>query len=148
MPIDGIDALLALPSLPALVLIESAVGKAWLRAHRDDYDSVEFNVRLGAGVQLPPGSPAYLYESARAGTTKRIDIVAHDGGNITIVEIKKRISLSALGQLQGYSHLYLQDRPATGHIRLVAIGLSIQEDIAPILRNAGITIELFPNATI
>lgn len=148
MPIQGLDVLLSLPQLPALTLVESAIGKAWLRAHANEYDSVTFNMRLGAGVTLPPGTPAWVYESARAGTTKRTDIVAHRGSDATIVEVKKRISLGSLGQLLGYQALYLQDNPQTGVVRLVAAGLSIQDDITGILNNHGITVELFPDASI
>jgi len=146
MAIEHIDTWLSLPTLPGLTNVESAIAKAWLQLHRNDWDSVEFNLRLGAGVQLPKGTPIYIVEAARAGTTKRTDIVAHRHGSIAIVEVKKRINLGSLGQLMGYQHLYLADNPSTGHIDLVAAGLSIQADIEPILRNAGIKVELFPHA--
>lgn len=148
MAIKDLDIFLRLPTLPALTLVESAIAKAWLRKHADEYDSITFNMRLGAGLQLPPGTPAYVYESARAGTTKRTDMIAHRGHDATIVEVKKRISLGSLGQLIGYEHLYLKENPQTGVVRLVAAGLSIQEDIVDIFGFKGITVELFPDATI
>lgn len=148
MPIANIDTWLSLPGLPGLVPIESAIGKAWLALHRNDYDSVIFNVRLGSGTPMPPGTPDYILKAVKASTTKRSDIIAFRNGSVTIVEIKDRIGLGALGQLQGYQHLYLQDNPATGHIDLVAAGLTIQADIEPIFRNSGIKIELFPGVSV
>lgn len=148
MPILHLDAWLAQSTLPGLTNVESAIGKAWLVKHQADYESVEFNLRLGAGVKMPPGTPVYILEAAKAGTTKRTDMILHHGSDIAIVEIKKRINLGSLGQLLGYRSLYLTDHPATGHIDLVAAGLTVQADIEPILRNAGIAIELFPNAAL
>lgn len=148
MPIQGLDALLALPILPGIGPVESAIGKAWLRKHANDYHSVQLNVRLGSGAALPPGTPSYVQAAAFASTTKRADIIAYNGNNISIVEIKQTIGLGALGQLLGYSYLYVRDNPETGHIGLIAAAADIQADIAPILQHHQITVELFPNATI
>lgn len=146
MPIAHLEAWLAMSTLPALTNVESAIAKAWLVKHQNDYDTVEFNMRLGAGVKLPPGTPAYIVDAAKAGTTKRTDMVLRRGSDVTIVEVKKRINAGSMGQLQVYQQLFLADHPATGHIGLVAAGLTVQADIEPILRNAGISVELFPNA--
>jgi hypothetical protein len=148
MAIEHLDSWLALPTLPALTNVESAIAKAWLVKHRDDWDSVTFNMRLGAGVQMPPGTPIYIVEAAKAGTQKRTDIIAHRHGNIAIVEVKKRISLGSLGQLLGYRRLYLAENPQTGHVDLVAAALSIQADIEHIFTENNISVELFPNAVL
>lgn len=146
MAITGLDQILASPILPGSTPQESAIGRAWLRKHAGDYDSVEFNVRVGQGVGLPPGTPQYVGLAAYASTTKRIDIVAHRGTSVDIVELKEVLGLGAIGQLIGYSHLYLADHPATGHVGLIAAGLMTQADVAPVYAKTGIGIELFPDA--
>jgi len=146
MPIQGLDSIMASPILAGSTAQESAIGRAWLRAHANDYDSVEFNVRVGKGVGLPPGTPEYVGLAAYAGTTKRIDIVAHRGSSIDIVELKEVLGLGAIGQLLGYAHLYLADHPQTGHVGMIAAGLMTQADVAPVYTKSGIAVELFPAA--
>lgn len=146
MAIEGLDQILAGAILPGSTRQESAIGRAWLRAHANDYDSVEFNVRVGQGVGLPPGTSQYVGLAAYASTTKRIDIVAHRGSSVDVIELKEVLGLGAIGQLIGYSHLYLADHPATGHVGMIAAGLMTQADVAPVYAKAGIRVELFPDA--
>lgn len=148
MPIEHIDTWLSLPQLPGLNAIESKIAKAWLAAHRDDYDSVIFNMRLGAGVQLPPGTPDYILKAAKAGTTKRTDIVAYSRGSVTIVEAKEQATFGALGQLLGYRRLYLTDNPQTGHVDLVIAAITQVADTAHVFAENNIKVELFPNAAL
>lgn len=144
MPINGLDSILASPILAGSTVQESAIGRAWLRKHAADYDSVEFNVRVGKGVGLPPGTPKYVSLAAYASTTKRIDIVAHRGSSVDVIELKEVLGLGAIGQLIGYAHLYLADHPATGHVGMIGAGLMLQADVAPVYARSGIVVELFP----
>lgn len=146
MPIAGLDSILASPILPGVTRQESAIGRAWLRKHAADYDSVEFNVRVGQGVGLPPGTALYIFQAAFASTTKRIDIVAHRGTSVDLVELKTVLNLGAIGQLIGYAHLYLDGHSKVGHIGMIGAGLTIQADISPVYTKAGIMVELFPEA--
>lgn len=144
MPLKQIDYLRGLSQLAGLTALESAIAKAWLDAHWQEFDSVDFNVRLGSGVELPPGSPDYIKRFARAATTKRADLVLHLGRDVTIVEVKIRIGGSALGQLQLYSTLYARDFPATQRITMIAAGQTIEPDVRDVLTHHGIRVELFP----
>lgn len=148
MPIEGIDFWLSLAQLPGLNVIESKIAKSWLAKHRDDYERVVFNMRLGAGVQLPPGTPDYILKAAKAGTTKRTDIVAFSNGSVTIVEAKEQATFGALGQLLGYRRLYLQDNPQTGHVDMVIAAITQVADTAHVFAENNIKVELFPNASL
>ena len=131
--------------LPGLNTIESAIAQAWLAQHRENYDTLEFNVRLGKGTEPHAGAEnshkRYVYSS----TTKRADLVLTRGQEVTIVEIKQRISGGVLGQLHTYAHLYQAEHPAAGPIHLIAAGQSIQSDIQPVFDKFGIAVELFPH---
>lgn len=144
MPLAQLEYLKSLAALPALTPIESAVAKAWLDKHAAEYDAVDFNVRLGAGVQLPAGSPDYLKQFARASTTKRADMILRAGQVATIVEVKIRIGGSALGQLQLYRQLYRQAHPEVNRVLMIAAGQTIEPDVRPILEDHGVKVELFP----
>lgn len=144
MPLQQLDYLKSLTSLPALTSLESAVAKAWLDKHAAEYDSVEFNVRLGQGILLPSGSPEYLKQYARASTTKRADLILKAGNVATIVEVKVRIGGSALGQLQLYRMLYLNAHPEVNRVLMVAAGQTIEPDVEAILEAHDVKVELFP----
>jgi hypothetical protein len=146
MPLANIDAYLAGGQLPALTPIESAVARAWLIAHQAEYDRVEFNVRLGDGIQLPPGSPEFMQRFARAATTKRADLILYRGTVATIVEVKIRIGASAIGQLTTYRLLLMQARPDLTAVNMIAAGQTIEPDINAIMTGQAIGVELFPLA--
>jgi len=129
---------------PGMTFVESEITRAWLQQHGDEFESLEFNVRLGAGVEL---GEEYGEETRRDATMlsqKRADIVAIARGVVTIVEVKVRIGLPALGQLIGYRELWRRDHPDAGFIRLLAIGRSAVSDVDLVFRAQGVEIETFP----
>jgi hypothetical protein len=146
MPIGNIAALRVAAQLPGLVPVEAAVARAWLEEHHLEYESVEFNVRLGTGVVLPAGSPAFLEKFVRSSTTKRADMILHLGRDVTIVEVKVRIGGGAFGQLALYKKLYLAEHQEVQRVHLVAAGITIEPDVMDLYTDHGITVELFPNA--
>jgi hypothetical protein len=146
MPISNMDVLRVMNALPGLVPVETAVARAWLEEHHTEFESVDFNVRLGTGVVLPAGSPAFLEKFVRASTTKRADMILHLGRDVTIVEVKVRIGGGAFGQLTLYKKLYLGDHPEVQRVHLVAAGVTIEPDVLELYTEHGITVELFPTA--
>jgi hypothetical protein len=146
MPLPNIDALRIATELPGLVRAEAAVARAWLEEHHKEFESVEFNVRLGVGALVPAGSPEFMQRFIRSSTTKRADMVLHLGRDITIVELKVRVGGSAFGQLMLYKKLYLQEHPDVQRVHLVAAGITIEPDVADFYAEHGITVELFPSA--
>lgn len=145
MPIGNIDALRIATQLPGLVPIETAIARAWLEEHHLEFESVEFNVRLGQGVILPAGSPEFMRAFARASTTKRADMILHQGRDVTIVEVKVRIGGSALGQLALYKKLYIAEHPEVQRVHLVTAGITTEPDVEDFYHEHGITVELFPS---
>lgn len=126
--------------------IETAVAKAYLTLHVNDFDRVEFNVGLGPGITLPAGTPAYVQKSATASTKPRADMILFRGGYATIVEVKGRIYSAVMGQLLSYWHMFKTDSPQYHQVYKVAAGQTIQDGLQPILDQYGIQVELFPNA--
>lgn len=148
MPLSQIDYIRSLQNLAGLTAVESAIAKAWLDDHWQEYDTVNFNVRLGEGVKLPPGSPDYVQRFARAATAKRADMILTKGQVATIVEVKIRIGASALGQLLTYQTLLKADHPDFTAIDLIAAGSTIEPDVQAILESHGIHVEVFPSVAI
>ena len=144
MPLSNLDILLVQLQYPGMTWVESEITRAWIRKHGDEFESIDFNVRLGEGVQL---GEEYGEETRRDATMlsqKRADIVAVRAGVVTIMEVKVRIGLPALGQLIGYRELWRRDHPDAGFIRLLAIGRCAVSDVDMVFRAQGVEIETFP----
>jgi hypothetical protein len=146
MSIPNIGAILASSLQIGGNAIETAVAKAYLAKHIEDFDRVEFNVGLGPGITLPAGTPAYVQKSATEGTKLRADMVLYRGNTATIVEVKGRIYSAVMGQLLTYWHMLTEDNPKLLQVYKVAAGQTIQDGIGPILDRYGIIVELFPAA--
>ena len=138
--------LLALTQFPQLTVNESAVARAWLIKHADEYDDVDFSVRLGSTVDRQPAWDDVTYQQAQILSQKRIDLVAYKGSTVTIIEVKLRVSLAALGQLLGYAILWRAENPETTQVNLEAIGNSALVDAHDLLLSHGVTMELFTDA--
>jgi hypothetical protein len=124
------------PGMPAL---ESNIARHWIRAHGADYDRMEFNVRVGQGAPIAPGIDDATARQFQIITQKRIDVVAYKGNLVDLIEVKRNMTLGALGQLQGYQHLWQEDvfRP---HVdKLIAVAQIIDPDIRRVLDANGVT---------
>jgi hypothetical protein len=146
MSIPNIGEILSSPKQIGGDAIESAVAKAYLTKHVDDFDRVDINVGLGPGVTLPYGTPDYVQKCASASSRLRADMVLYRGSTATIVEVKDRIYPAVLGQLISYWHLLTEENPQLIQVYKVAAGQTIQPGLIPILDTYGITVELFPGA--
>ena len=140
--------LLGLTQFPQMTANESLIAHQWLMANADNFDDVEFNVRVGNALELGPGFDPAIQRQAALLSQKRIDIVGFLGNTVTIVEVKLRISLSALGQLLGYSLLWQAENPTVAGINLVAIGHDALIDVVEILQAHGIAVFTYPNVAL
>ena len=87
---------------PAMLPLEILVWRAWLRLHQVEYDRFDYNTRIGPGYDPGATVPDYVRSQALAVTRKRIDAVAWQGSQPTVIEVKDRAGLSSVGQLMGY----------------------------------------------
>ncbi len=72
----------------------------------------KYDIHVGTNVNQGIGKlPDPFVKMARALYSKRIDVVIEDPKSIWIVEIKPHASLSAIGQVLGYSELFKRDHP-------------------------------------
>ena len=143
-PIE-LAALLAQPQYPAMTRLESEITRAWLRLFGIAYDRIEFNVRLGEGVELGEGFSEPTRQAALLSTQKRADIIAWLSGRPDVVEVKDRISLGAIGQLLGYQLLWDREHSNETIGQLLVIGRSMMPGISVALRQYEIGWLLFPD---
>lgn len=140
--------LLSLVQYPSMTANESAVARAWLEKHADEWEDVEFNVRLGSSLDLGPGYNEATKQQAAILSQKRADMVAVRGSSALVIEVKLRVALAAMGQLFGYATLWRVEHPETTGLQLEAIGHDALLDVVEILQAHGVHVELFPDLTL
>jgi len=146
MAIADIGAILGSDRQIGGTQIETAVAKAYLVHHINDFDRVQLNVGLGPGMDLGPNVPPWVQAAATASTKPRADMILWRGDVPTIVEVKDRANPSVMGQLLTYWHMLREDNPKLLNVYKVVAARSIQSGLQPILERYGVSLELFPNA--
>jgi hypothetical protein len=128
--------------LPGLLPAEILVLRAWLLLHEGEYDSFDFNVRLGSGFDPGPKYEDNIRRQWIMNTQKRLDAVGYQGNQATIIEAKRRAGLSNIGQLVGYKVLWLRDHPDTPTPKLLLVTTSVQTDIFDVAQDSNIRVEI------
>lgn len=93
---------------PHMAPADVAIWERFLSAHAPNFLGFDYDVRLGGSVPLDPALPQYIKDAARLLSAKRIDAVGHKANVHWIIEVKPTATLTALGQVLGYSILYAQ----------------------------------------
>lgn len=137
------DQILAQWRLPGLNTAENDVAKTWLRLKGMNYDTIEFNVPLGP----QPFAESNLTEEEKTWAnflySSRADIVATQESAVTIIEVKKRATKGALGQLAHYSYWYRKAHPDVGQVVVRVIAEWADPGIAETLLAHGVDLELY-----
>lgn len=145
---DGLLQLLVSRHFPEWSQQEDAIILAWIQARGKEYDRWSFSVRVGQG-QTP--DPSHL-ESVQRGTLfssrKRIDILCWLGQQPFIGEVKYRLVPAALGQLQTYRHLWMEDNPGAKRPRLFALACYSDPDTIRVHQANGVDVFLYPDADV
>lgn len=125
---------------------ETAVAKAFLAAHVNDYDRVDIELKLGPGMTIGMEYPPYMQKYAAENFKLRADMVCWNGNVPTIVECKDRLDGRAVGQLLTYATLIREDNPTILQVYKVAAGQSVLIGVEKVFEANGISIELYPTA--
>lgn len=117
---------------------DKSIWSRWLLQGGSQYAPFTYDVRVGDGVIMPPTDPAVTHKIAYALTTKRIDAIAMINDVWTIIEIRKRAGLSAIGALYGYGMLWSQNPPDSRRYQLWLVTDYLQPDMTNLLSDANI----------
>lgn len=121
----------------------SAVIRDWLLEHGTEYDRFSFSVHIGTPVTPDPSHLPGVQRSSVFSSLKRIDVLAWQGPQVTIVEVKEDVTAAALGQIQMYRDLFLQENPDALEPRLLVIGRFSDKDTIDALNRYGVTVLLY-----
>jgi hypothetical protein len=123
---------------------EAALAKAWLQAHLDQYDDLDWQVRVGLGVQIGGDYDESIQKMAYHATRKRIDLVALGAYGATIIELKDHVDLAAVRQARDYADLWQVSPIDPPLAAVVVVGRTGDAAIADTAAALGVTVELLP----
>lgn len=125
---------------------ESAIIRDFLQAHIHEYRAFSFSVRVGQGLTPDPSHLPGVQRNTIFGTQKRIDMMAWQGEQPFIFEVKDRLNVYVLGQLQTYAHLWQEENPDAPAPRLAAIVRYGDPDVERVLEANGVDVYLYEPA--
>ncbi len=127
---------------PHLLGEDIPVWNRFISKYPDRFDTVDYDILVGKGgdtSNIPDDNSKKQWVQL---TRKRIDVIGYKNGFPTIIEVKKRVSLSTLGQVLGYRFLYLAEHPELPSVKIFIICSSIDQDDKDILNYYGVDFEV------
>ena len=143
---DSLADLLIARFYPEKTDRETPIIREFLKARGTLFDRFAFSVRVGQGITPDPSHLEAIQTNAARFSRKRIDMIAWQGSQPWIIEVKERVSPSVLGQLQTYRQLWLEENPDAPEPRLVAIGRYSDDDTLRVLSAHGVDVYLYEGA--
>ncbi len=123
---------------PAMQVDEILVWRAWLQLHQGEYDSFDYNTRLGTDVDPGPNFPDNIRKAAIALNSLRVDAVGWQGAQPTIFEVKRRAGPQNIGQLLTYKHLWMASSMIGAEPALVLVFNTLSQHILGVAGASGI----------
>jgi hypothetical protein len=121
---------------------EAEVFRKWLKLYEHEYDTFEYNVRVGPGTD--PG-PLYSQEVRRAAilsSQRRIDAVGWRGTSPTIIEVKHFATRQAIEQISLYGRLWVAYRPHDEPAALLIVAVRAEPGFSEGAAGANIGVHL------
>lgn len=125
---------------------ESAVIKAFLLRHLQDYDRIIFGKRVGRGLTPNPSHLEGVQQNTVFSSMLRIDILAWRDSQPVLIEVKQRVTPSALGQILTYRHHFVEEFPGAPEPELVVVGREAVDDAVVALQAHNVTVYLYADA--
>ena len=126
---------------PHMVKEEAAIWERYVNLYPGRFDSVDYDFRVGEGVNVEGEDEENYIRMAKMLSQKRIDVIGWNGDKPSIIEVKGRVGLSTLGQVLGYKSLFMKEFPVFGAPDLIVVCEMISADDRFVLEGNKITIE-------
>jgi len=140
---DDLATLVVGMQFPERSKTESALLTHFLLKHGVEYDRYAVSVRVGQGRPADPSHDPGIQAQTIQGSKLRIDMVAYQGAQPFIFEVKQRANHHAIGQLLTYQHLYAEEHPSEPLPQLAVIAQTIDPDMAAVFSAQGIPVYLY-----
>jgi len=121
---------------------EKLVWERFMDLYPGKFETVDYDFRVGKGVDLDGEKEAPWPRMAKMLSQKRIDVVGWVGDSPTIIEVKRRVGLSAFGQVIGYKILFKKDFEHFPEPKVLIICETISDDDHYVLEQNRIPVEV------
>jgi len=111
-PPPNLEELLARRIYPGMSQAESRILRSWIQNHGAEWDAIDVEARLGAGVLLSPHFDQKFRKDWERRTKARPDAIATRAPDLVlIIEAKEQATSEAVWQVLGYRDLYRAEYP-------------------------------------
>jgi len=114
---------------PHMLKEDYPVWESFLKQNLELFERVYYDVRVGGVVSTDPGIPEKDKQMFYDNTAKRIDVLAETKDELWIIEVAARPGLRAVGQLQTYLALWMEDPAILKTTKAVLVCQSIDADM-------------------
>lgn len=123
---------------PHLIGEDTDVWSRFIQKNPYYFDTVDYDIKVGTGAETNtiPDETSRRYWAML--TKKRIDVIGWKNNFVTIIEVKKRVTLATLGQILGYRFLYHREHPELELVKTLIICSTINHDDIDVLSHYGI----------
>jgi len=119
---------------------ETNIWEKFMIEFPDRFESVDYDFRVGKGAFSPEAFEVNWGRMVKMLSQKRIDVLGWVEDSPTIVEVKRRVGLSTLGQVIGYRILFMHDFKNFGRPEALVICETISEDDMEVLKAENIPV--------
>lgn len=127
---------------PHMLKEDIEVWERFLEKFPDRFETVDYDFRVGQGSMAAKDYNDPYKRMVTMLSQKRIDVLGWVGDDPTIIEVKNRVGLSALGQVLGYKTLFVRYFKQFGIPEVMIICSSISEDDRDVLEDNNIPVEV------
>ena len=118
---------------PHLLPHDIIVWERYLELFGNEYNLIEYDVRVGKGRPASPGLPLNIQQMAVDLSQRRIDAVGFKDHTIDIIEITTIATTKAIGQLIMYPTLYKQTYQPTAPLHPLLVCEKLGSDVLEVL---------------
>lgn len=117
-----------------------AIWERFIALNPNYFDTVDYDYNVGRGADLPNPTSDAVVGNYNFLTQKRVDCIGYRANEVTLVEVKPRASLGALGQIIGYRELFVRGNPTVSVDRLMIITDMCDGDMETVAKAQGIQV--------
>lgn len=121
---------------------EGQVMRLWLREHEQEFDSFDYNVRVGPGRDPGPAYSAEIRRNGLLSSQLRLDAVGWRAGRPTLIEVKDFATMTAIAQLALYAAVWRAEHPELIEPALLVVCSNAQPGFIDAALAAGMAVQV------
>jgi len=125
---------------PHMTIEEKNIWEKFMTRYPERFETVDYDFRVGRGSPAPGEFQENWIRMVKMLSQKRIDVIGWVEDSPTIIEVKRRVGLSTLGQILGYRTLFMIDFKNFGKPDVLVVCEVISNDDMVVLKADDISI--------